>query len=273
MISQQEIRNKIQTLGLEAYQDFIIEQLKPSIRLQLQPKVASEIPIGASKMGGCPDVPPNFEWFYWQNFPLSFIAQINLADVTGLDLQNLLPKSGMLYFFYTIQSIGLAPNDKGGGVVYHFDGDLQTLQRIDYPKSSDEIEWFETVALGFETQWTMPSPYESWGNEELDKGRNEKRLEKLQTFLSHGKAQNRLLGHWDEIQGDLGNECEYGQGGVQWEQQDPEKVAEWRLLFQVDSNDECQMMWGDVGRVYFCMREKDLVAQKYDAVWTVMQCC
>ena len=48
---------------------------------------------------------------------------------------------------------------------------------------------------------------------------------------------------------------------------------DWRLLFQLDSDeDRLGVMWGDVGRLYFWMREEDLRGRRFDAAWTILQC-
>ncbi|MCR8632194.1 YwqG family protein [Paenibacillus radicis (ex Xue et al. 2023)] len=32
-------------------------------------------------------------------------------------------------------------------------------------------------------------------------------------------------------------------------------VSDWKLLLQIDSEEEIGMMWGDAGRIYFWIRE------------------
>jgi uncharacterized protein YwqG len=48
--------------------------------------------------------------------------------------------------------------------------------------------------------------------------------------------------------------------------------ADWRLLMQLDSDDEAGMMWGDAGRLYFWIREADLRERRFDKVWLILQC-
>ncbi len=50
-------------------------------------------------------------------------------------------------------------------------------------------------------------------------------------------------------------------------------VDDWRLLFQVDSDGNMNIDWGDVGVVYFWIRKQDLANRNFDNVWTIMQCC
>ena len=35
-------------------------------------------------------------------------------------------------------------------------------------------------------------------------------------------------------------------------------AADWRLLLQLDSEKDAALMWGDLGRLFFMIREKDL---------------
>ncbi len=50
-------------------------------------------------------------------------------------------------------------------------------------------------------------------------------------------------------------------------------AADWELLLQVDSDDRADMMWGDVGRLYFLMRSQDLESREFEKAWLVFQCC
>lgn len=58
--------------------------------------------VGQSKVGGKPDLPEEFEWPCEgddEDAPLGFVAQINLAEVHAADVNNVLPATGMLWFF------------------------------------------------------------------------------------------------------------------------------------------------------------------------------
>lgn len=80
-----------------------------------------EIPIGASKCGN-PDLPPDIEV---PDMPL--VMQINLYELaeSGADVENLLPKTGMLYIFWNFE-IEECDYD-----FIHWDGNMSTLKRTE----------------------------------------------------------------------------------------------------------------------------------------------
>jgi uncharacterized protein YwqG len=93
---------------------------------------------------------------------------------------------------------------------------------------------------------------------------------------------NRLLGNPDPVQGDMQEECQLASNGIYSGdgkyREDPRSLAllkessRWRLLLQVDSVDAADMMWGDVGRIYFWLKDEDLRAHRWEETWLVLQC-
>ena len=90
------------------------EVKKDEITIFTEPNEDNEI-LNKSKIGGKPYLPKDFVWPYYQELPLSFLAQINLEEVKALDKDNLLPDKGMLYFFYELETEewGFKPENKG----------------------------------------------------------------------------------------------------------------------------------------------------------------
>jgi uncharacterized protein DUF1963 len=102
-------------------------------------------------------------------------------------------------------------------------------------------------------------------------------------YLSTGGTEHRhkLLGFADTIQGPMDLEVELVTNGIYCG--DPKGYADprakeleknqkqWRLLFQLDSDEAATMMWGDLGRLYFWIREGDLQEQRFDRTWTILQ--
>ena len=48
-------------------------------------------------------------------------------------------------------------------------------------------------------------------------------------------------------------------------------AANWRLLLQLDTDDEAGMMWVDEGRLYFWIHEKDALAGDFSKAWMILQ--
>lgn len=60
--------------------------------------------------------------------------------------------------------------------------------------------------------------------------------------------------------------------------QDP-RVAElepgasnWRLLLQLDTDDDLGWMWGDAGTIYFWVEDSAARAGRFEDCWLVLQC-
>lgn len=147
------------------------------------------IPVGASKIGGFPDLPPEIEyptmtefketWLrgankgkteHYEKSAMQLVAQINLYELaeTGADLENLLPKTGMLYIFWSGETMKLENNrgfefiteesDKTAThKIIYWDGDMSTLKRTEppcryYSKYFDEYdECFSESAVEFDS--------------------------------------------------------------------------------------------------------------------------
>ena len=117
---------------------------RPSIRLTATAVDESDLKIGASKLGGVPDLPPGAAWPVLKGQPQSFIAQIRLEDARQYDTAKVLPQSGMLWFFYDAQqqTFGADPGDRGGWQVLFMDGDLGKLQRAPVPPALPALGCF-----------------------------------------------------------------------------------------------------------------------------------
>ncbi|MDK9646290.1 DUF1963 domain-containing protein [Propionibacterium freudenreichii] len=121
---------------------------------------------GQSRLGGRPDVPRDFEWPRFQdkdddsadaNRPLTFLAQVNLADATRYDTEGLLPTAGVLSFFYEMetQEWGFDPRDKGSARVFFFE-DPATLRPASVPDDLDD--WSPTARPSHTGTWWTCRP-------------------------------------------------------------------------------------------------------------------
>ena len=48
-------------------------------------------------------------------------------------------------------------------------------------------------------------------------------------------------------------------------------ATDWLLLFQVDSDENPDMMWVDGGLIYFWIRRQDLVGGRFDQSWLILE--
>ena len=257
------------------------------------------LPVGRSKFGGRPDVPADFAWpvFVTDTFdeeevkprPLAFLAQFDCGAIAPLDTEGLLPRTGLLSFFYELgsQRWGYDPKDAGCARVYWFDG--EALAPADFP--AELPEEFRPPELAPELSGGTDAPdfQDACPALEYDWTANDYRLfdqARRELGLDYPENLSKLLGWPDIIQNNMTLECELVSRGhylgghwdsVPLEERDALRtpsVQEWRLLFQLDTvaSGEFELMFGDCGRIYFYIRKEDLAARRFGRVWLVLQC-
>ena len=274
--------------------------IKHAIRVAYDEDFNGEVPVGRSKIGGKPDLPPGFEWFYYKgetddgeepkNRPLSFLAQINCSEASKYDKNSLLPKKGMLYFFYELetQAWGFDPKDKGSAKVYYYPGEVKGLIRTDFPSDLSEEFQFPEVPISFLTQKELPDFEEflAW-HEGIENDQWEQYDEAKNKIVGEVEEEKitKLLGYADLVQGSMLLECEEvsngiytGDNSVEIPEDDARRYKEnctrWQLLFQMDSIEMkgFDMCWGDMGRIYFYIRKDDLARCDFENCWLIQQC-
>lgn len=269
--------------GLKYYINELYEVVDRKIKIDIYSTNGTPVEVGVSKIGGKPDVIKDFYWPINNGRHLAFLAQINLSEIRDYDDNKLLPDSGMLYFFYDSEEMewGYDENSIEGFKVIYFDGDNNELQRMDYPADLKEQEYsiFKEVDLSFSSKWSFPS-YEVV-DIEFDEVASD-------AYFDYQSLENdnmsHLLGYFDNIQGDVRFECvdaveringdrrNWNELSNQEQQELLSKQNEWILLFQLDSIDEANMMWGDTGMLYFMIKKDDLKNKAFDKVWLILQC-
>lgn len=267
--------------GLDRFTGALMEMARPSIRLVAERALPAET-MRASRLGGLPDLPTTTSWPTNDDQPLSFIAQLNLADVAPHDVEGILPKDGLLAFFYEAVgqvAWGFDPADHGSAAVLYTPASARAERRDPPPELTHEGV-FPSIRLAAHAELTF-APWESFVVEALGMSRDEG-FAYAGTFDSSDQTIHRLLGHPDPVQGDMQLECQLVTNGLycgnSTSYQEPRAVdlragaAEWRLLFQIDSQDEVGMMWGDVGRLYYWIKHSDLLTRDWSLSWLILQC-
>ncbi|MGC5324385.1 YwqG family protein [Brevibacillus sp. SYSU BS000544] len=291
---KEQILSLFREAGLAKYAEDFSPLIRPSIRLFTHPANEDDLPLGSSKIGGTPDLPPHFEWPRWKVYTMSFLGQINLAELPNAP-GTTLPKKGILYFFYAVSAMydddDFYDSTDTARVLY-FEGDVSELKRHPYPPDFDDYivddqeTRFALCSLTFSVEWTVP-PSESANMAGLGMSWSQNR-EDYDTYWDvflpkHWEACianggnppiNRLLGNPEQIQGDMQCDCvRYLRDDCSDKADLLSEAKKWHLLLQLDSEEEkTKMMWGDVGCVYFWIHEDDLARGNFDNVICIMQC-
>jgi uncharacterized protein YwqG len=132
---------------------------RPSVRLTSQRTDESGLPLGASTLGGLPDMPATPTWPTREGRPLAFVAQVRLEEVAPLDAAHLLPGRGLLSFFYDAerQPYGDDPADRGGWQVLSVTESTDALRRMPAPATLSVGARFAACALTPSAELTLPA--------------------------------------------------------------------------------------------------------------------
>ena len=261
------------------------------------------------RFGGMPDVPEGFEWPWFETDtyldgevkprPLAFLAQFDCAALAPLDRDSLLPREGVLSFFYEAvsQRWGFDPKDGGCARVYWFP-DKAVLRPAAFPEDLEEYCRFPSLSIRGRAANEFPGYEEFAALPDLlvpcrGKVQNPwKVFEELRASLpAYEEATppwHRLLGWPGIVQSCMAQDCALVSRGYYTGcgcRDIPEGVLketerafldEWRLLLQLDSGVSVggfSLEFGDSGSIYFYIRKEDLAARRFDRVWLVLQCC
>ena len=117
--------------------------------------------LGKSKWWGAPDLPASVPFPYTTYIdedgeeypqPLTFICQIRLRDIADIDTENLLPHTGMLYFFADIDYF-LGEDAPLVMPLHNYCGDMIRVMYIDQESDLEpyDITWEGTDESIFRT--------------------------------------------------------------------------------------------------------------------------
>lgn len=192
-----------------------------------------ELPLGCSKMWGGPDLPEDLEFPMFEDeagdmYHYRFVCQIDCREASKLDTENLLPKTGILYFFARI----------GYYFTESFDDEPRNIgwwnpadTRVIYVPSNDESKLAEAVLLDDNDEPIAPDD------------------EKITFEQGQAEEGHQLLGQplgdskWLEESGRI-------------------------LLFQLDSCHTAHedLVFGEGGTMYFTIRKEDLLKKDFSRV-------
>lgn len=295
-----ELMRALVGAGLGARAEEIAVFAEPCVRLATREADADSIPPGATKIGGLPDLPSGTAWPDLDGRRLAFLCQLDLASLASLLPAGALPGGGLLSFFCdgTLEAV-IPPQDRPGAwrVLWSppdagpprrmeaAQGSVpgrifRSLAGRDADARSDGPEVYPACRVTLMPGLSLPGP-DAPSIASLDL-----RPEQADTYdrivgrlqMLAGPA-HQLLGHPGPIRDQPAEECEFAAHGIVHHHTPrgdapaarPDR-AEWRLLLQLDTDDEADMAWGDAGRLYFMIRDEDLRARRFDHAWLIFQC-
>lgn len=255
-------------------------------------------PVGSTRFGGEPDLPPEIEWPMRDGEPLTFAAQLDLEALQGFPAARELPASGLLSFFYAFDPATSFMVSR----VLHIPS-KEGLARRRTPAGGDRRP--ELTAEPVAQPDTMPSGDSPFYHAFLP-------VEKVAAFhrslaeAAQGAAtvldplpgleqylaswnghdpdeqNHRVLGYAQPYQNDPYLGAERHCVRRTWDGPSPgspEGIAEsrrsrrWRLLLQVWAMIDGELLLNqDCGALYFMIPEDALAAHDWSQVWCEMQC-
>ncbi len=272
-------------------------RLKPTIERFVAPCVAFDLveftSDELSRLGGIPYLPEDFEWPANKDRPLDVLLQMDLSSAALYDKLGVLPPDGLLTFFYDLenQPWGYDPKNLQGFKTHYSETAMST--RLYGPPESE----FTLPERGLVFRSALSVPW--FGSRTYDELNNIVRftdgeadrysdfaLELSSLGSSYRKkywgGDHRLLGHSQNVQDDMQLEAQLVTNGLYCGDpsgyDDPRArtlatgADDWVLLLQLDSDETADLMWGDVGMLYFWIKTDDLARRSFQNVWMTLQC-
>jgi uncharacterized protein YwqG len=251
---------------------------RPALRL-----VAQE-PPSRSHFGGAPGLPTGMPWPERNGARLDFLARVSLADLHRVHRVPWLPDEGALLFCYDVQNQpwGFDPKDRGSAVVRLVPDLTEAQQWTSVPVRATPGA-VRQRSIGVRRIEVLPSlardPVHGLAFTDVEADT----YAALTDAPFADRPKHQVAGFPAPVQDDeMEFECELVTHGLYCGDssgyEDPRaavmrpNAANWRLLLQVDTDDELGVMWGDGGLLYFWVREDEARAADFTNIWVVLQC-
>ncbi|MFJ3727871.1 YwqG family protein [Streptomyces sp. NPDC090045] len=266
-----------------------IGMLAPGLRL-----VHAGDGAAAGRLGGLPELPADTPWPVWEGHgPLSHIASLDCAALAAAgDAGLALPASGTLLFFLFDDRL-----DGDDPLVHPDDPESRPGARVVYVPAGTAtrphpapagLPPYPEVPLTAQAGLTVPSSdapsvraafgeaadSRDWRHHPVNARPFDNALGALDP--DPRGSRHRLGGHAVPVQGAVEWEIAHALVGSGASRQDPrlnDEAAKWVLLAQIDTDDAADMMWGDVGTLYWLIRPADLAAGRFEEALFTWQCC
>ena len=229
--------------------------------------------------------------YYLSPQPYNFIAQISFEEMITASADGLsLPTQGALYLFYDdlAQCWGFDPKDiLGFKAIYA--PNVDSTEIAQKPEFHEDVPSYNEVVLEPKLQFeycpTEGLHFENLAISAPDKDANIRIVELIeqQSELDRRYATNhKVLGWSNNIQSPMEEECALVTSGIYcggpegYESPEAKKIMsepnEWVQLLEIGTDDEAEMMWGDMGKMFLWIKKSDLKSRNFENTWLILQC-
>jgi len=236
-LTENELKRRLSLLQLDKYFSDLYPFIKHEITIKILPCEEDAIELGSSKIGGFPHLPSHDAY---ADAAFLFLAQINCAQIKEYDSDNLFPAEGMLYFFLDPEKM---KTDIQNAVKIHYISSVLSVQRN--RNVSSEIK---SGIMQFSQNISLPE-YDA------DMIQNLLKDYEIDGYfkLTNKEQRHKMAGYPNTITQHFTN-CE-------------DKI----LLLQLDSEENCQLSWGNMGKLYLFIEKSKLAQLQFDEISVFMQ--
>ena len=259
--------------GIAEWGERLCGWASPSLRIYTAREASTR--LGASRIGGAPDLAVGEPWPQNDAGLLTFVAQLRLQDlphVPGLPL----PKEGLLSFF----SGDVFEGASARSVLFTSSADLErATQPPGLPFADEDVRTLTERGVSVRLEASLPSQgsvaFAGLGVEASDGAM----AETLARVDGRDDGTNQLGGHANSLGGDVAQRLARGagasvakgdvavkRGGAGVSEERVREALDWVCLFSCDSNPVTGTMWGDAGELQYWIRRSDLEARRFDRV-------
>lgn len=255
------------------YQERIEATIKPFI--EIKAKAENNLWLWQSKFGGLPYFPKGLQYPVDSKGQAMFLlAQINFGETPKLES---FPEKGILQFYISGESdvYGAcfeSPAQQDDFKILYFpevtENEDSLVTKFDFLPKPDLFPIEKQSSLVFSLK-QAPLPVSDYHFEPIILNLNPKL--KYELYNDYQKVYEAYSSLFHSEGHKIG-------GYPYFTQNDPRELEtykgkEYKLLFQIDTDDEAGIMWGDCGVANFFISERDLVNKDFSRVFYNWDCC
>jgi len=271
-MTKRELHFTLEKFGFGSCRAEIETWLQDEVLLSPNESKYDNLPMGATKQGGEPDLPPGTDWPKYSrrgipglrntSKPMTFLAQLHCADLKPF-APSQFPDFGMLSFFAAMEQNTLVrdANECPIGCVLFSTDHAETLTRTPFPRAfyfgnrlppcSLKIE--ASTGIGFESLSEAIELQFGYSQEMEDRVWNLYSREIIPT------GRHKLFGPPSMLECDITEEARLLAKAD--ESPGSETTADWLLLLEWELAD---LPMDEGGRLYFMIRRADLAAFRFN---------